>query len=308
MNVLVTGSLGFIGGHLSEELLNKGYTVIGLDNMCSGLESTKNELKKYKNYIDIRMDIRSKELCRVFDNYHPEVVFHLAAIPGVVTSVLDPIETNDVNVGGTVNLLKNSSQNGVKKFIFSSSSSVYGGGEKLPTKEDDKLLPNSPYALQKKIGEEYCKLYSHKYNLDTVCLRYFNIFGPRQRADSPYAAAIASFCQAIKENKRPKIYGDGNQFRDFTYVKNIVQANMLAGFCEHNFNGEIFNIGCGEKRTLKELIKTLGCNEPIFESERPGDVKGSQADISKAINILKYSPKLDFKSQLQDTLKWYINL
>jgi UDP-glucose 4-epimerase len=313
MNVLVTGSLGFIGGHLSERLIKLGHTVIGIDNLNTGLDSTKKLLLSYNNlpnscnYIHNNLDIRHKDLYKIFDIYRPKVVFHLAAITGVVNSILDPLETNDVNVNGTVNLLHSAAASGVNRFVFSSSSSVYGGIATLPTREDDPLSPKSPYALQKKIGEEYCKMFSEKYNLDTVCLRYFNVFGPRQRADSPYAAVISSFSQAKKEDKSPIIYGDGKQFRDFTYIKNVVRANTLAGFRDEGFSGEIFNIGCGNRIDLFEILNHLECKQPIFKDTRPGDVRASQADIRKAKRLLGYIPDESLAEQLKTTLQWYLS-
>lgn len=306
MKVVVTGSAGFIGGHLAEELLNFGYEVLGVDNLYSGLEATESLLCSYEKYTKCRIDIRSKDILDIMIDFKPSVVFHLAARSGVAPSVIDPIESHNINVNGTLNMLEASKASGVKRFVFSSSSSVYGGSEILPTQESVTLNPKSPYALQKKTGEEYCKMYSKLYGLDAVSLRYFNVFGPRQRADSAYAAVISSFCHSIKQEKNPIIYGDGKQFRDFTYVKNVVNANILAGFADKNLAGESFNIGCGRKTDLIKLAKMLGCKDPIFESQRQGDVRCSQADIAKAKNTLKYNPSTELELQLKETLEWYL--
>ena len=205
-----------------------------------------------------------------------------------------------------MNLLNSARKYNVDRFIFSSSSSVYGGTDKLPTKEDCLLNPKSPYALQKKIGEEYCKMFSDLYDLDTVCLRYFNVFGPRQRADSAYAAVISSFCDSIKRDVRPTIYGDGEQSRDFCFVDNVVSANILASNCTYNFSGDIFNVGCGGEVTVNSICKSLGTKDPIYKDERPGDVRCSQADISKACYILGYNPEVLYEDGLKQTLDWYL--
>lgn len=306
MRIVVTGAAGFIGGHLAEELLNFDHEVVGIDNLYSGLESTENKLCSYKNYIKCRIDIRSKDILDILNDFKPNIVFHLAARSGVAPSVIHPMDSHDVNINGTLNMLEASKKSGVNRFVFSSSSSVYGGSKILPTQEDVALNPKSPYALQKKVGEEYCRMYSKLYGLDTVSLRYFNVFGPRQRSDSAYAAVISSFCDSIKQNKNPIIYGDGKQFRDFTYVKNVVNANILAGFMIENLYGESFNIGCGKTTDLIELVKTLECKTPIFEEQRQGDVRCSQADITKARNILKYNPSTELEEQLKRTLEWYL--
>jgi len=304
---IVTGSAGFIGGHLTEDLLKKGYKVIGIDNLKSGLQSTVDLHISYDNFIPKYVDIRSNDIDKIFRDFNPDFVFHLAAIPGVAPSVKDPFISNSVNVEGTVNILDMAQKHNVKRVIFSSSSSVYGGAEELPIKEVDSLDPKSPYALQKKIGEEYCRLFSNIYNLDTVCLRYFNVFGPRQRADSAYAAVISAFCNNMKNNTNPIIYGDGEQSRDFCFVKNVVSANILAATHKADFFGEIFNIGCGGRITINSICNSLGTNSPMYKEERLGDVKHSQADISKICNVLKYRPLVSYEEGLKSTLEWYLN-
>tara|TARA_Y100000034_G_C6873755_1_gene399266 strand:- start:583 stop:1536 length:954 start_codon:yes stop_codon:yes gene_type:complete len=304
--VLVTGSAGFIGGHLTDDLLKKEYQVIGVDNMRSGLESTMDSHISYRNFIPKYYDIIDENIENIFRDFRPNIVFHLAAAPGVVQSVNDPLISNEINVRGTVNMLNLSQKYNVKRFIFSSSSSVYGGTKELPTTESCALDPKSPYALQKKIGEDYCRLFSDLYGLDTVCLRYFNVFGPRQRADSAYAAVISSFCNNVKNNANPTIYGDGEQSRDFCFVENVVSANILAATCDVEFSGDVFNIGCGSRITVNSICKALSTKEPIYMPERPGDVKHSQADISKAYDVLGYKPLVSYEEGLKLTLKEYL--
>ena len=307
---LVTGSAGFIGGHLVDKLLQLGYKVVGVDNMRSGLQSTVDSHIKNDNFTQRYLDIRSSffsDVEPVFKEFLPNLVFHLAAIPGVAPSVKEPLISNDTNVGGTVNMLNLSQKYNVERFIFSSSSSVYGGAEQLPTKESTPLNPKSPYALQKKIGEEYCRLFSNVYGLDTACLRYFNVFGPRQRADSAYAAVISAFCDSVKKDKTPVIYGDGEQSRDFCFVENVVSANILAATFDERLDGEVFNVGCGGRITVNSICESLGAKSAFYKEERPGDVRHSQADISKAANMLGYSPFVSYEAGLSMTLDWFLS-
>jgi nucleoside-diphosphate-sugar epimerase len=303
---IVTGSAGFIGGHLSEKLLKEGYRVVGIDNMRSGLESTMELHISYDAFVPKYYDITTDRIESVFMKFMPDIVFHLAAIPGVAPSVKDPLLSNNTNVNGTVNILSMSQKYNVKRVVFSSSSSVYGGSEVLPTPENTPLNPKSPYALQKRIGEEYCKLFSKVYGLDTVCLRYFNVFGPRQRADSEYAAVISAFCDSVKNNVRPTIYGDGEQSRDFCFVDNVVHANILAATCDIGFSGDVFNVGCGGRITVNSICDALDTRGPIYKPERLGDVRHSQADISKAHNVLGYKPLVTYSEGLEETLDWYL--
>jgi nucleoside-diphosphate-sugar epimerase len=304
--VLVTGSAGFIGGHLVDKLLSIGYRVIGVDDLSSGLQSTVDSHILSGNFVPKYYDIRSEKVEGVFREYRPEKVFHLAAIAGVVPSINEPAIANDVNINGTVNILNFARKYGCKKVVFSSSSSVYGGAASVPTAENEPLRPLSPYALQKKVGEEYCKLFSEVYDIDTVCLRYFNVFGSRQRADSAYAAVISSFCNNVKNNERPIIFGDGEQYRDFCPVENIVSANVLASEFSKPLFGEVFNVGCGEKTTVNQLSDLIGTKKPIYEKCRPGDVFGSQADIGKIKNILNYKIVMPFEDGIKNTVKWYL--
>jgi len=307
-SVIVTGSAGFIGGHLTERLLREGHRVVGIDNLKSGLQSTSDLHLSYDNFTPKHLDIRSEEVAGVFKAFSPDLVFHLAAVPGVATSVNDPFASNDVNVNGTVNILNMSQKYGVKRLVFSSSSSVYGGGGELPMSEGQALRPKSPYALQKKIGEEYCRLFSKIYNLDTVCLRYFNVFGPRQRSDLKYSAAISSFCDSVVKDKNPIIYGDGSQTRDFCFVENVVYANILASNFIGRLNGDAINIGCGERISILSICNMLNTKRPIYKSSRPGDIMHSYADITKAKNTLGYNPMALCEEGLKKTLGWHKNI
>lgn len=306
---IVTGGAGFIGSHLVDYLIKLNKKVIVIDNMRSGREENiKHNLQSKKKLLEvIYEDIRSDSINSIFKEHKPDVVFHLAAIPGVAYSMDNIYETTNVNIGGTSNLLEASKKNGVKKFIFSSSSSVYGGSEVLPTPESTQLNPKSPYAMQKMIGEQYCKLFSDLYGIETACLRYFNVFGPRQLGSSPYAAVIAAFAESIKKKTQPIIHGDGSQFRDFCPVENVVYANILAAKTDNKLLGEVFNVGCGGAITVDELHLMMGCKTAKYTSTREGDVKCSQADISKAKNILGYSPVMSFEKGLENTLEWYLN-
>lgn len=295
--VLVTGGAGFIGHHLVKRLNTLDYKVIIIDNLSTG---HKHNILVDKNVIFYDEDIRSN-LLPIFKNLRPEIVFHLAARPSVPFSVSNPILSNDINVNGTLNLLDISLKSGVKRFVFSSSSSIYGGTDGTPSVEDSTPKPKSPYALQKLVGEEYCKLFS-TYGLDTCSLRYFNVFGKNQDPNSPYAAVIASFIKHRKENTIPTIHGDGEQRRDFCHIDNVVSANLAAGFADNPLNGEVFNIGCGENISINEVAKYFNFKEINYSEERPGDVKLSLSDISKAKKILNYNPKIDFKSGIKDLL------
>lgn len=307
---IVTGGAGFIGSHVADKLVEMGVDVMVIDNMRSGVESNYihhiNDHKK--NYQILFRDIQSLGMYDYFKDFRPDTIFHLAAIPGVAYSVDHVRESDETNVNGTANLLELSRKFEVKRFIFSSSSSVYGGSEILPTPEGIALNPKSPYALQKMIGENYCKLFSAQYGLETVCLRYFNIFGPRQYGWSPYAAVIAAFADSIKNGTPPKIHGDGEQFRDFTYVDNVVNANILAATVSRSMLGEIFNIGCGGHTTINELHKIMGCAPAEFTDSRPGDVKCSQADITRARKILGYDVEVSFEQGIEKTLNWYLSV
>lgn len=304
---LVTGGAGFIGSHIVDKLISEGYEVFVIDNMRSGKRTNiAHHFGNPKCYFD-RRNIQSDEMQEIFRIFKPEVVFHLAAIPGVAFSVQDPTESDETNIHGTVNLLDLSVKHHVKRFIFASSSSVYGGSIILPTPETTPLNPKSPYALQKKVGEEYCKMFSGLYDLDTVCLRFFNVFGKRQIGNSPYSSVISSFSEAIKNQTTAIIHGDGKQYRDFCAVENVVSANLLAAQSSNKFNGEAFNIGCGTTITVNQLASTMGLKDLEYREVRAGDVKCSQADIRKAADLLGYQVLVPFERGLENTLKWYLS-
>ncbi len=297
---LITGGAGFIGSNLVEELVKRGDFVRVLDNFSTGRLSN---LQGFLGDIElIDGDIR---------NYHIvnkavreiDFVLHQAALPSVPRSVNDPITSNDVNVTGTLNILHASKENRVKRVIYASSSSAYGDNPVSPKVEDFTPNPKSPYAVSKLTGEYYCKVFAQVYGLETVALRYFNVFGLRQNPDSQYAAVIPKFLKLLKNGKSPVIHGDGLQSRDFTYVRNNVNANLLA--CDApNVSGKVFNIACGDSFSLLEVVSQLnsilGTNiAPTFEPERVGDVKHSLASIQKAREELMYFPQVSFHDGLK---------
>lgn len=304
---IVTGGAGFIGSHLVDTLMSLDIEVAVVDNLRSGRQSNIEHHFNSSKFLFENEDIRSERIHNLFRIFRPEIVFHLAAIPGVSYSVKEPVESNNTNIQGLINLLDLSRKFDLRKFIFSSSSSVYGGAESLPTSEDSILQPKSPYALQKKMGEEYCRFFSEHYDLDTVCLRYFNVFGPRSYGDSPYAAVIPAFANAIKIGKSPEIYGDGKQSRDFCFVDNVVSANILAASYEDRLNGESFNVGCGGNISINELHKTMRAPTAKYLEAREGDVKQSCADITKISDILGYKVLVSFEEGISRTLNWYSN-
>jgi nucleoside-diphosphate-sugar epimerase len=303
---LVTGGAGFIGSHLSERLIREGHSVRVLDDFSSGkienLESVRDKVEI------IRGDVRDINLVReAMDGV--EVVFHQAAIGSVPRSVADPLATHEANITGTLNVLMAARDAGVRRVIYASSSSVYGEGAQLPKREDMMPQPLSPYALSKLAGEYYCAVFYRVYGLESVSLRYFNIFGPRQDPTSQYAAVIPRFIAALIEGQPPIIYGDGMQSRDFTYVENAVEANLLAAEAR-GVAGRAFNVACGNRYTLLELLdrlkRIIGCRvEPLHEAPRPGDIRHSQASIEAAKAALGYRVAVDFDEGLRRTVEWY---
>lgn len=303
--VVVTGGMGFIGSHLTERLLeNNEVTVI--DNESTGkIENIKHLLDR-ENLTLIKGSIVDLNLTEIFKE--KDYVFHLAAIPSVPRSVKDPFSSNDSNVTGTLNVLIAAKDAGIQKVIFSSSSSVYGDTPTLPKREDMPINPMSPYAITKATGEMYCRVFQDLYELPTVNLRYFNVFGPRQDPNSQYAAVIPKFITSILNEESPVIYGDGEQSRDFTFVKNVVDANILS--CESCKTG-IFNVACGRRITINQLADYI--NEilvkgikSVYSDPRPGDIKHSLADISRARDF-GYNPKNEFKGELAKTAEWFKN-
>ena len=310
MNYLITGGAGFIGSHLTETLsktLESGNTLRVLDNLSTGFE---HNVKSFLNGAElVEGDIRDQELlielCRDTD-----VIFHFAALPSVSRSVEEPALSHDVNVNGTINVLEAARLQKVDRVILSSSSSVYGDSERLPKEESHELAPKSPYAAHKAIGELYAKLYHDVYGLKTYALRYFNVFGARQNPNSDYAAVIPSFITAFLNDKAPTVYGDGEQSRDFTYVSDVVQANLQCVHAPETAAGQAYNVACGGRYSLNELLKILagliGSQvEAIYADERAGDVKHSQASVEKASTKLGWEPQVSFEEGLEKTISFF---
>jgi UDP-glucose 4-epimerase len=312
---LVTGGAGFIGSHLAEALIKKGQIVRVLDNFTSG------KIENLESFIDkielIRADIRNKNAC-IKATKKIDFVLHQAALRSVPKSLLNPDEYNAVNIQGTLNMLEAARINKVKCFVFASSSSIYGEAKRFPEREDELPRLVSPYALTKLAGEYYCKIFAKNYGLNTVSLRYFNVFGPRQALDDEYAVVIPKFITCLLKNKSLPIYGTGKQSRDFTYIDNVVKANFLAvkkfsrksGIPQNAGKGEVLNIAAGKDYTILELVnflnKIMGKNiKPIFLPPRPGDVFKTQADISRAKKRLGFKPKINFKEGLELTIEWF---
>ncbi|AMD17151.1 GDP-D-mannose dehydratase [Methanobrevibacter sp. YE315] len=302
-NILITGGLGFIGSHIADEVLKDNQVTI-LDNLSTGNINHLNE-PEHNNLKIIEGDIRNTNLDDLTSNI--DYIFHLAAMASVPLSIDKPVECTDINLNATVKLLKSAVDNDVKKIIFSSSSSVYGQNRNMPLKESEQPMPTSPYAASKASCELYLKSFYDSYGLNYVSLRYFNVFGPKQDKNSQYAAVIPNFITAILENTQPEIYGDGEQTRDFIYIKDVVKANINA--CESDYNG-IVNIASGEKLSINrlyEIIKeTLNSDlEPIYLPERQGDIKHSLADISNMEKINLKIDSTDFENQLIETINWF---
>lgn len=303
---LVTGGAGFIGSNIVKELLKKGMHVRVLDNFSTGRRTNVLGFMSEPRFELFEGDLRSFHIVRDAVK-GMDFVLHQGALPSVPRSVADPITTNDINILGTLNILEAAKEFKVKRVVFASSSSVYGDSETLPKREEMPIQPCSPYALSKYAGERYCQIYNKIYHLETVALRYFNVFGPNQDPTSQYSAVIPKFIKLLKGDTRPVIYGDGSQSRDFTFVENVVQANLLACTVP-NVAGEVFNIACGERFTLLELVKILNellrkKIEPVFETARPGDVKHSLASIEKAKKSLGFDVLCGFQEGLEKLVR-----
>jgi UDP-N-acetylglucosamine/UDP-N-acetyl-alpha-D-glucosaminouronate 4-epimerase len=306
VRALVTGGGGFIGSHLAVRLLEEGHEVRVLDNFATG---RRENLILDSDEIDlVEGDVQSYE--RVHTAVRGcELVFHQAALPSVPRSVQDPLTTNAVNVIGTLNVLLAGRDSGVRRVICASSSSVYGANADLPKREDMPVAPLSPYAVGKLAGEGYCRSFHAVYGVETVVLRYFNIFGSRQDPLSQYSAVIPKFIADFLEGRQPVIFGDGEQSRDFTYVANVVDANLLAAFSKAAA-GSVYNVACGISTTVNQLVEELrditGRQlDPLYEPPRPGEVRHSAADIGLAQHELGYAPSVDFREGLERTTSWY---
>ena len=308
MNVLVTGGGGFIGSHLVEALIWRGASVRALDNLTTGhranLAGALAHPEAQRIFTFIEGDITDRKTVQEAIK-GVEYVLHQAALPSVQRSVEDPVTSNLVNVEGTLNVLVAAHEAGVRRVVYASSSSVYGDAPQLPKIESMPTNPLSPYAVSKLAAEAYCRAFTRVYGLETVSLRYFNVFGPRQDPNSLYAAVLPRFIEALLCQTPPVIYGDGTQSRDFTYIENVVQANLLA-LDAVGVAGEVFNIACGESVTLKAVLRYLAKSsnqavEPDYQAPRAGDIKHSLADISKAERMLGYRPVIPFREGLQRT-------
>jgi UDP-N-acetylglucosamine/UDP-N-acetyl-alpha-D-glucosaminouronate 4-epimerase len=302
---LVTGGAGFIGSHLTEELIRRGHRVRVADSLITGKRSNLDHSRGVEflegDVADLAFAKRAADGC--------EYVLHQAAIPSVPRSVADPITSNRANVDGTLNMLVASRDAGVKRLVFAGSSSAYGDTPTLPKHEDMPTNPLSPYALQKVVGEQYLQMFTRLYGLETVSIRYFNVFGPRQDPSSPYSGVISVFATALIESRSPRIYGDGEQTRDFTYVANVVDGVLRA--CEApNASGEVINVATGGRISLNQLFYAMrdvvgGTVEPTYVEPRKGDVRDSQADIRKAKSLLGYEPIVSFEEGIARTIAWY---
>ncbi len=306
MRYLVTGGAGFIGSNTVDELVRRGHSVVVLDDLSAGKEEN---LAESRNKITlIKASITDIEAVRKA-MHEAEYVLHLAARTSVPRSVKDPIETNRINIDGTLNVLVAAKELKVKRLVFAASSSAYGETPTLPKLETMQPQPISPYGVTKYVGELYAQTFGRCYGLENVALRYFNIFGPRQDPSSPYSGVLAKFCTAFLEDTPPVVFGDGEQTRDFTYVDNAVQANLLA--CEApNVTGKVFNIGCGTRISLNEVLHALTkiTGKPLeakYDPPRDGDIRDSQADVSQAKEFLGYDPQVGFEEGLARTFEWY---
>lgn len=306
MQYVVTGGAGFIGSHTVEELLRRGETVVVLDDLSSGREDNLADFRSKISFIKGSVtDLDTVRKAVQAADY----VIHLAARTSVPRSVKDPLETNKVNVEGTVNVLVAARDAKVKRVVFAASSSVYGETPTLPKVETMQPAPISPYGVAKYAGELYLQVFGHVYGLENVCLRYFNIFGPRQDPSSPYSGVLAKFCTAFLEGTPPVVFGDGEQSRDFTYVENAVSANLLACTAP-NASGKVFNVGTGGRVTLNQTLALLAklsgaALAAKYEPSREGDIRDSQADISQARELLQYEPTVAYEEGLRRTLDWY---
>jgi nucleoside-diphosphate-sugar epimerase len=306
--ILITGVAGFIGSSLARAFVEAGHEVRGIDNLSTGRIGNISAILSSMEFVagDVRDGDLLRRLCDGRD-----VVFHEAALPSVPKSVIDPRSSHMANVDGTLEVLIAARDAGVRRVVYAASSSAYGESETLPKHEQMATAPMSPYAVQKLAGEHYMQAFSRVYGIETVSLRYFNVFGPYQAADSPYSGVLAKFITKMLEGQAPTIFGDGGQSRDFTYIDNVVQANVLAAFAPaEKVSGNVYNVACGERVSLLEtyriLAEMLRMNQgPVYAPPRTGDIRHSLADISRAKQDLGYDPKVSFIEGLRRTVNWY---
>ena len=316
--VLVTGGAGFIGSNLCENLLEHGNKVTCMDNFLTGKKSNIAHLIGHGNFTLLEGDIRNPHDCnKATDGI--EIVLHQAALGSVPRSINDPLTTNEININGFLNMLYSSKEQGVKRFVYAASSSTYGDSKELPKKEEIIGMPLSPYAVTKYVNELYAHVFSNLYGMETIGLRYFNVFGRKQDPNGAYAAAIPKFIKAFMNHESPKINGDGSQTRDFTYIDNVIQANHLAGSTQNkDALNKVFNIACGDQSILLDLVENLRLLLSNFDSkiasvkithgpERVGDVKHSLASIEKAQTLLNYQPTHNVSKGLNEAIEWYWN-
>lgn len=311
MLYLVTGGAGFIGSNLARALLDSGHRVRVLDNFLTGRRENLAGLRERFGaaFELVEGDIRDQAAVRAAAR-GADYILHQGALPSVPRSVADPVLTNDINVGGTLSVLLAARDEKVKRVVFAASSSAYGDTPELPKRETMTPHPKSPYAAQKLMGEHYMRVFFELFGVETVSLRYFNVFGPRQDPKSTYAAVIPRFISAVLSGVPPVIYGDGRQTRDFTYIDNVVRANLLACEAPREACGKVYNIACGERVSLLDILEILyrlaGRRvPPVFEPPRPGDVRDSLADISRAREALGYEPAVPFAEGLEKTVAFF---
>ena len=329
---LITGGCGFIGSNLAKELISKGWRVDVVDDMSNGhlelLDGLKKRILPNASFLDIyygqiekgtvtreddevlviQDDFASPFLLSNIEENYYDYVFHQAAVPRVGYSVEHPSETTNTNINKTVALFESCKEGGIKRIVFASSSSVYGGADDLPTKETAPKNPKSPYAWQKSAIEDFAKICWDLYQLDVVCLRYFNVFGPGQYGDSPYSTAVSAWCNAVKTGGSCRSDGDGSQSRDMCYIDNVVSANVLAAEREEPFKGDYFNIACGDRTSNRDILEyfKVRFNVDVVDAPwRPGDVMHTQADVSKAEREFGYKPLVRFWDGLEETIKWW---
>ena len=304
--VLVTGGAGFIGSHLTDALVQRGDEVVVLDNLSTGKLANLAGVRGRIRFVEASItDLPAvRECCAGVDT-----VFHQAALASVPRSVNDPIASNETNVTGTLNVLWAAKECGVRRVVYAASSSAYGDTEVLPKREDMPANPLSPYAVNKYVGELYCAVFDRLYGLSTVGLRYFNVFGPRQDPQSQYAAVVPIFITRLLGGEAPVIHGDGEQSRDFTYIRNVVAANLLAAAAPQT-GGQTVNIACGDRISLNDLFARLRAFvgselSPVYGPARAGDVKHSQADIAAAARLIGFRPEVGLEEGLRETVAWY---